>query len=125
MHSFTLEFLQVGDGEAPLEEHLDAVAEALHDDLSVTDVSVGANLAVGSVEFDVSAQGTPSEALQTAMAAITRAIHAAGGRIVDPIVTMESPFTETFEDLLGEPFPGFAERRLGHWHPRRIELTDA
>lgn len=120
--------IEFGDVETDDREgfahHIEMVADALHNDPNVSDVSIGADMGTRRVQFEVSAWGdTRKEAAQAAVAAIVEAIRAGGGKIVDPML---DPASEPFEDPLTDPFPdvGIPQETTG-WHQSRIELADA
>ena len=118
MHRFVIELERVSD-EGPLDEHIERVADALHADLTLSDVAIGADLAAGRVEFELGALGASArDALETIWTALVHAIEAGGGRV-----------TEGFHGQPSRPEPGdpigFEMVAGERWHQRRTELIDA
>lgn len=119
-----IEFADVdADDREGFADHIQMVADALHSNETVGDVSIGAEISSRRVTFELSVRGeTKREAVSTALAAIVNAIRAAGGRLIDPILDEEP--VEVFEDPLTEPLPNVSSP-VKSWHQHRIELVDA
>jgi hypothetical protein len=118
-YTFNIEFRVVLGSSEPLRVHVERVADVLHDDESVGDVSIGANLARQLVDVQVSAPGdTQRAAVESAMVAIVRAINSAGGELVDALTLLQSHPGVRAELPLGLPPPD-------RWSERRVELVDA
>jgi hypothetical protein len=76
IYSFLIELERVKD-EGPLDEHIERVADALHADPTLSDVAIGADLALGKVEFELGAVGvSPEDASETVWAALMSALKA-------------------------------------------------
>jgi len=114
-HHFVIEFERVGGGAPTLQAHIQQVADALHEDPSVMDVAVGANLAAGTVEFELGARGVSTRAaLDVAWSALLRAFQASGGAVTDA-------FHERVDREAGAPPSDAVEQ----WQQKRTELVDA
>lgn len=111
-HHFILEFERVGGAGLHLEHQVDAIADALHADPALIDVSVGADLTAGRVEFEL---GADAPDVATALGVVTHAaieaIHAAGGHVTEVLYPHEAQPTSA--------------SALDVWRQRRTELADA
>ena len=111
--------------DAASRSHIEAsilsVADHLHSNMSLVDVSVGANLDEGLVEFDVGAEGfTVHDAFHVAVRAVSEAIEASGG-VIESFSFPASPRGWPDE----EPLPGIGSSELDHWYERGAERVDA
>lgn len=123
IHHFIIEFGRVtGDGPEPFDDHLERIADILHADGSVTDVSIGANLANGTVEFEAGADAHSSaDAVKIVLVAVVRAIQAGGGR-VDEAFHLGDPSQLAAVGPQMTP-QIFESEPLERWSQRKIELT--
>lgn len=112
-HHFILEFERLTGAGAHLGDQVTRIADALHADPTVIDASVGADLTTGRVEFEVGADAADvATALEVVWQAVTGAIQATGGHVVETLYPHEPP-------------PVNAGETTNMWRQRRTELADA
>lgn len=111
-HHFILEFERVGGASSHLEDQVVRIADALHADPALVDVSVGADLAAGRVEFELGADAPDmATALKVVSHAVIEAIQTAGGHVAETLYPHEA-----------RPASAGA---LDVWRQRRTERADA
>ena len=119
-HVFKLAFTVSGPMEG-FEDNVLAVAEELHNNQSLIDVSVGVNLADQRVEMDLGAIGaTVRESYSTVARAAIEAIEAAGGQIESYSFPLKHAL-----DGPAETLPGMSVSAKGRWFERHTELVEA
>lgn len=109
---FILEFERVGGAGSHRGEQIVRIADALHVDPNLIDVSVGADLASGRVEFELGSDAPDmATALEVVSQAVIEAIQTAGGHVAETLYPHEPrPVASGAADL---------------WRQRRTELADA
>jgi hypothetical protein len=119
-YGFRISF-SVEDDLSELSRVIEDVADVLHANPDLLDVSIGADLEKGIVDFEVGVVAFGVHpAFQVVARAIRDAIEASGGEIV----SFSLPATRPVEAPYGERLPGFTEP-LETWHERATERVDA
>ena len=111
-HHFILEFERVGGASSHLGDQVVRIADALHADPDLIDVSVSADLAAGRVEFELGADAPDvATALDVVTHAAIEAMHAAGGHVTEALYPHQARIAGTAASDM--------------WRQRRTELADA